>query len=181
MDYSEIKNTKEFKGDDNQCTVIASSVVFNVPYSKMHEFYAQNGRKNGKGLTGFKTNEMILKVAKIHGYRVTSYGIMKKYSYDGNCRKFAGCKYVELGHPDNDGEILVKSKTQLTVSNFREYLPKANYILGTRSHVLAVQNGAVNDWTENRKHRINRIWIIEKTGKLLRLNKKSKYDFSSFV
>ena len=184
MDYSEIKNTKEFKGDDNQCTVIASSVVFNVPYSKMHEFYAQNGRKYGKGLTGTLTNKMIMKVAKINGYKVTSYGIMKKYSYAGNSRQFLGCKYVELKNVDckkNDGEVLVQSKHQLTVNNFRNYLPRGNYIFGINGHVLAVKNGAVHDWTENRKHKITRIWTVEKIGKMLRHNKKAKHDFSSFV
>ena len=182
MDYSEIKNTKEFKGDENQCTVIASSVAFDIPYPKMHEFYAQNGRKKGKGLSGCKTNEMIVKVAKINGYKVPRYGIMKKYSYGGNSRKFAGCKYVQyIPNEGFHGEILVKSKHQLTVNNFRNYLPRGNYIFGIREHVLAVQNGAVHDWTENRKHKITRIWTVEKIGKKLRPNKKAKYDFSSFV
>ena len=176
MNYSEIAKTTEYKQDKNCCTVVASSIAFDVPFPEMQKIYFDHGRKRNRG---YHMGKIIYELAEKFGYVVTGYELKKKYSHSVNPyrSKLIGCEYSN----SKNCEILLKSKSQLTVNNFRKYLPAKNYILGTRDHVLAVKNGAVNDWTENRKHRINRIFVIEKIGEKLRPNKKAKYDFSSFV
>ena len=180
MKYSEIAKTTEYQNDKNCCTVVASSIAFDVPFPEMQEVFTKHGRKRNKG---YYMDEIIYELGKKYGYEITLYNLRKKYTHNlkTNTRKLKKCEYVNL---KND-EILVQSKSQLTASNFRNYLPAKNYIFGTRGHVLAVKNGAVQDWTENRKHRVTRIWTVEKIGKKSQTKKtqtrKPKHDFSSFV
>tara|TARA_R110000824_G_scaffold301010_1_gene489057 strand:+ start:761 stop:1198 length:438 start_codon:yes stop_codon:yes gene_type:complete len=54
-------------------------------------------------------------------------------------------------------------KARLTPKNCKAHLGKGTFILGTRGHVLTLKNGIVEDWTNGRGHRVNRIWKI--TGK----------------
>ena len=44
----------------------------------------------------------------------------------------------------------------------RNISPRANLLVFTASHVLAVKDGVVQDWTTDRLHRIKRIYIVEK-------------------
>lgn len=43
----------------------------------------------------------------------------------------------------------------------RNVSPRANLLVFTSRHVLAVKNGVVQDWTSNRLHRVERVFLIE--------------------
>lgn len=153
MNYNQIKKEidKNYNYDKNYCTVIASSVAFELPFDLVHSFYSENGRKIGKGLPPYKTEEMIFKLSEITEYKVSCFKIDKKYKYLTGFYRWV----------NNEGEILTQLRHNLTPNNSEAYLPIGNYILGVRGHVLGVNNGIVQDWTQGRKHRIERIWKIE--------------------
>ena len=76
----------------------------------------------------------------------------------------------------------MKTRTALTINNFRDYLPKGDYIFGVSGHVVAVKNGAVQDWTTGRAKRIAYIWTVEKNkNKAVKPLTKSKYNFSQYI
>ena len=70
MTFNEIHKSKEYDEDKNCCTVVASSLAFDVPFPEVQKFYAKNGRKKFKGLHPDKTDELILKMANTHKYNV---------------------------------------------------------------------------------------------------------------
>lgn len=148
MNYNQIKKEidKNYNYDKNFCTVIASSVAFELPFNLVHDFYSENGRKIGKGLPPHKTEKMIFKLSEITGYEVQIY---KSFRING-FQKWS-----------NGGQILTQLRHSLTPNNAEAYLPLGNYILGVRGHVLGVNNGTVQDWTQGKKHRIERIWKVE--------------------
>ena len=153
MKYSEIRKEidKNYKHDTNFCTVVASSVAFDLPFNLVHKLYSEHGRKLRTGLMPDKTDEMILKLAEITGYKVSCFSLDRKHKYLTGFSRWV----------DNKGEILTQLRHNLTPNNAETYLPLGNYILGVRRHVLGVENGIVQDWTQGKKHKINRVWKIE--------------------
>tara|TARA_R110002012_G_scaffold132822_4_gene285756 strand:+ start:2012 stop:2590 length:579 start_codon:yes stop_codon:yes gene_type:complete len=180
MNIKQIEKTTEYKNDTAQCTVVASSVAFNMDYKKIHQFYLDNGRKINRGLMPYYTNSIIYKLADLEGYKVTFF----KPLYKDDLRKWtSGIEVWNRGfrnysdfEPDNK-EILCRINKHLTPNNQNQYLPRANYILGVRGHVIGVKNGVVNDWTQGRKHQVNKIWRIEKTGQKSKSQKVKRQTF----
>lgn len=169
MNIKEIEKTTEFKNDNNQCTIVASSVAFNMDYKKVHKFYMSNGRKKNRGLLPFHTERIMQELAKTEGYKITLF----RPTYNGDIRKWVSGShdysrdyryYRPKFIPDNKEQLCIIDKN-ITPNNQSDYLPADNYILGVRGHVIGVKNGIVNDWTEGRKHQVKRIYRIEKTGK----------------
>ena len=71
MNYQEIKNTEEYKGDRNCCTVVSCSIVFDTPFKEMQSFFFNHmGRKKNKGVY-FETSR-VKKVAENFGYKITT-------------------------------------------------------------------------------------------------------------
>ena len=160
MDYNTSKKqAQKHVGDKNYCTVLASSIFFNADYDKTHKFYADNGRKLGRGLNDHMTNKLIQKMSKKHDLEVEYYRKICRgisvFSIDGKLSREKHYRFENLG-----GEIFINMSKNLTLKNFNEYLPTGNYIFGISGHVLAVKNGAIQDWTEleNKNGIINRIW-----------------------
>jgi len=153
MDYSTIKKeiNQDYKGDKNFCTVVASSVAFDLPFKLVHDFYSENGRVFRKGLDPKKTNSFIIKLSEITGYKVSIFTVDKNHYYNTGSHLWINDKK----------QVLTQLKGSLTANNVESYLPIGNYILGVRGHVLGVENGIVQDWTRGKKHRINRIWKVE--------------------
>ena len=48
---------------------------------------------------------------------------------------------------------------------------KGMYFAYTRSHIIAVKNGKIEDWTEGRRHRILQVYKVERTERKPRHNK----------
>ena len=173
MNINEIQNTKEFKGDRNQCTVVASSVAFDIDYKKVHSFYLNNGRKKNRGLLPYHTERLINLLAKYEGYKVD---VFRPKFITGNIRKWvlgenlyhtwANGKAVRKGFREfkTNAETLFTIGRHLTPNNQSSFLPKGNYIMGVSGHVIGIKNGIVNDWTVGRKHRAKVIYRIQKTG-----------------
>jgi len=160
MDYNTSKKqAQKHVGDKNYCTVLASSIFFNADYDETHKFYAHYGRKLGRGLNDHMTNKLIHKMSKKHGLDVEYYRkICRGISVykNGKLYRKKYYRFETLG-----GEIFINMNKNLTLKNFNDYLPTGNYIFGISGHVLAVKNGAIQDWTEleNKNGIINRIWV----------------------
>ena len=182
MKYSEIIQTKEYKQDWNCCTVVASSVIFNKPFGEMQKFYDHHGRKRKQGYRDWK--EAIIELCEKYNYSYKKYAVMRrvengtlKSGYEVRQTKWTG------GQIEN-AEILcrLKTKNSLNISNFNQYLPKGNYIMGFNGsicHVGAVKNGIVEDWTDGRRYVICSLFKIEKNN-VKCLTKSLLKDFESF-
>ncbi len=179
MKYSEIIQTKEYKQDWNCCTVVASSVIFNKPFGEMQKFYDQHGRKRKQGYSGWR--EAIIDLCKKYNYTYKAYAVQYNYKNGYEVRQTKGNgSYIE-----NNAEVLCKLKTKnsLNISNFNQYLPKGNYIMGFNGsicHVGAVKNGIVEDWTDGRRYAICSLFKIEKNENVKCLTKSLLKDFESF-
>ena len=158
MEYAEIAMTKEYNSDKNCCTVVASSIAFNVPFDEMQNYFFQHGRKRNRGYHMYK---IIPEIAKDYGYKAERF------------------HKVPNGYYNSETKETILPSISLTVKNCTKYLTKGTFILGVREHVLAVKNGKVEDWTRGRKHRVKYIYRITKTNnvKHLTINKNPFEEF----
>ena len=124
MNIKQIEKTTEYQNDRSQCTVVASSVAFNMDYKKIHQFYLDNGRKLYRGLIPFYTNKIIYKLADLEGYKVTFFRPSKKH---GLRKWVSGADVWNNGHryyadfePDNK-EILCRINKHLTPNNLSQW------------------------------------------------------------
>ena len=175
MNYKQILKDLESVDDRNNCTVISASVAFEMDYHKVSDFFFLHGRRRYHGLKPTKTDKMIRLMALEFGYKATVYKPSREpipVSYNGitHYKKSKTRQWIQVGTKQHNdpNNILCSTYGNMTANNCTDYLPKGNYILGVRGHVLGVQGGVVQDWTKGRKHYINRIWNIEKTGKIVK-------------
>ena len=162
MKYSEIAKTQEYNSDKNCCTVVASSIAFNVPFDEMQNYFFQHGRERNKG---YHMHKIVPEIAKDYGYKAEKFDKVSNGYYNSKT-----------------GEKILKDTPSLTVKNCTKYLTKGNFILGVRGHVLAVKNGKVEDWTrdpESINYRVKYIYRITKTNnvKSLTINKNPFEEF----
>ena len=168
MKYKDIKKTKEFKEDDNCCTVVASSIAFNVPFADMQKEYFRLGRKRYRG---FHFSKHIFKLAKKYNFKISKFTkFTKSCDYNEYTGRVKNRKYYwkmeyqnnkKISNNFDDMPLVDDLPSNLTANNCTEYLDLGNYILGCSGHVLALKNGIVEDWTDGRKNRITNIYKIE--------------------
>ena len=187
--YNKIKKTA-YQQDKNCCTVISASVAFEKDYQETYEFFKARGRKNGKGLATSDLEPIYRELADLEGFKITKY-IRYINTYQNKKGKIK--QFTSWENEDRDDTItVVKTWKGLTLNNFRDYLPKGDYILGVSGHVTAVKGGIIQDWsssvysrktktTYTSRRQVDRIYKIEKKNKVFKDLKKSKYDFSKFV
>ena len=158
MKYSEIETMQEYDRDKNCCTVVASSIAFNVPFDEMQNYFFQHGRKRNKGYHMYK---IIDEIAKDYGYKVEKF------------------HKVPNGYYNSETKETILPSISLTVKNCTKYLDKGTFILKVSRHVLAVKNGKVEDWTRGRQNRVKDIYRITKTNnvKHLTINKNPFEEF----
>ena len=178
LKYKDIKK-QAYEGDTNCCTVISASLIFNKDYEDTRLYFAQNGRKTGKGVSWAKYEKIMANLAKLEGYKLTKYKITP-WDIEGGRTTWAF-----MIEDDKKVDTLLKdlkTKTSVTVNNFRQFLPKGDYIFGMSGHVATVINGVVQDWTEGRAKRLCYIWTVEKTQKKVKsLNSwDSGFDLSKY-
>lgn len=184
--FNEIKKTA-YNGDKNCCTVISASIVFEKDYEETHAFFKARGRKDDKGLFTDDLEPIYYELAKLEGFTIEKF-----------TRAYKNIDLVVnplTAWQNEDGsEMIAISKTWqgITLNNFRDYIPKGDYILGVRGHVVGVKDGIIQDWTANvydsstrsrkiSQRRLDRIYRIEKKDKKVKDLKQSKYDFSKFI
>ena len=172
MNYTEIKNSTAYKQDRNCCTVVASSIAFDIPFDQMLEVFkiAIGRRKNSGTVFGAWVN----KLAKTYNYKLEIFYICK----DGKEWSWWK-KNKEITSLNN--RIKKVTNSSLTVATAEKVLTEGNYILGCRGHVLALKNGIVEDWSRGSKRRIETIYKLTKLKrKKTKTKSQSKYDWSKY-
>jgi len=177
--FNELKN-HVYQDDTNCCTVISASIIFNKNYEDTHLYFAQNGRKTGKGVSWSKYSKIMTNLAKLEGFKLQKFEV-SPWDIDSGQTTWAF-----IDKESKSVETIVKNlktKTAITTNNFRKFLPKGDYIVGMSGHVASIINGEMQDWTYNRAKRICYIWKVEKLNKKVKaLNLfESSNDFSEFV
>ncbi len=177
--YNNVKKVA-YQNDTNCCTVISASIAFDKDYQETYDFFKANGRVDNRGLSPIKTDKMLRKFAKYHGYTIECYepkrNIMNWYWLDLQNSFYDGDK-------DYKCIAITKTKTAITINNFNDHLPLGTYILGVSGHVLAVKDGVIHDWSSDvygktSQRRVNRVYKIESNKK--QENKKDS-DFLKYV
>lgn len=170
MNYKTIKKSKEYLNDRNCCTVVASSIAFDVPFKKMQDLFFKHGRKRNKG---YWINPIIFELAEKFNYKVDCFE-KKFHSLNKlDLRKSKGNYKREFTwvqtHKDNK-EIKLSEQptvqglpTDLTVNNCLDYLHTGNFIMSVSGHVACIKNGSVEDWSNGKKLRAQKLYRIKKS------------------
>jgi hypothetical protein len=138
--YQTITQVSDKLGERDDCTVKAVSILTDVPYETVHAMFEKLGRKKGKGTR----RSITLSIIKNLGYNlkmVMPYEMIKKYP--GRAKEH-------------------KSVTTHQVLRYKEAWADGNkYLLCCRSHVAAVVDGEIHDWSQNKKMRVYVIYKLE--------------------
>ena len=136
MNYKTIKKSKEYLNDKNCCTVVASSIAFDVPFKKMQDLFFKHGRKRNKG---YWINPIIFELAKKFNYKVDCF----------------------------EKKILKRTYNLKTGSHNKTYVwaqtHKDNFIMSVSGHVACIKNGSVEDWSNGKKLRAQKLYRIKKS------------------
>lgn len=140
--YRELEKVSRGLGDQNQCGVIAVSVVAGIPYDQALELLTKWGRVKGKGTP----NWIIHKVLEELGFKVEDYPaseIVKLYP-----GRHSEKRWVTTHHP----------------SRFHSVWPKGVFLLYPRAHVLAVVDGVVHDWSSQNSLQVKSIFKVTRNA-----------------
>lgn len=68
---------EEFKNECRDCTVRALAVATDLPYSKVHDAWAEVGRKNKHGIVAEKYLQKVCKILNVKAKQVKRHGTVK--------------------------------------------------------------------------------------------------------
>lgn len=128
-------------GEKNDCSVKALAIACNMSYEEAHALCARHGRKPRRGM---KTKQIIEAVAEA-GYvleRIIPQQFIQQYP-----GVHKGLKCITTHHPVRFPNV---------------WAHKATYLAFQTSHVLAIVDGKVQDWTAQRANKLISIYRVEK-------------------
>ena len=132
ISYEELRICSKTFEEYNDCTVIALSVVTELPYSFCHSLLKKAGRKQGKGFERSKT----LNALRSIGFTIED---VTDFFRDG-----------------------LKIKSTKSFSKKSLIIPKDwRLLIYTRGHVAGTHGGNVIDWSAFRQNHIHKIYIIK--------------------
>lgn len=146
-DYKARFNERGSILENRDCSVIALSVVCNVPYQTAHEALKACGRKNGRG-----TNIVFIERA----LEKLGYKVAKRYHY-WDFQQFIS-KYPR---PHNTLKGVTTHHPRRFSKVWKEHFSGA-YLMITRGHILAIKDATVHDWSINNALRAEQIWEVSK-------------------
>lgn len=145
MDFRSLKHEGALTGDTNDCAVIAVAVACGVPYKEAQAALTLLGRRMRGGTQRNHTRRAI----EQFGFRIVEWTSAQKirmiHSYPSPHNRLHG---ITSHHPRRF------PAQWATVHN--------NMLLFSRRHVLALKNGAVQDWSINNALRIGEVWEVHK-------------------
>lgn len=127
--------------ENRDCTVVAVAVVCGVSYEEAHKAMKEAGRKEGHGATITQTQRAVRSL----GFETASashYSFISRYPAAHRI-----LKSVTSHHPERFNKVWADGN---------------KYLMFTRSHVLAVENGRVHDWSVGRALRATNIYMVTK-------------------
>ena len=133
--YTEIRKGSAQYREKNDCTVVATAATCNVQYWEAHRALKKHGRKKHTGAGP----HIYLKAIKDLGFKTVW---------------FEWSKICQMAR-DN-------GTTYLTSNNVVKALPpRGKYLIRTHTHIAAVVDGEMVDWTEGRRFRVVQIWEVK--------------------
>lgn len=139
--YWALRETSGEYNESNDCSVIAVAAACDVSYEIAHATLKRLGRRNRSGTYIYTSQDAI----KALGYEIEI--IQPQWfiqQYPGNHKR---AKNVTTHHPQRYNKV---------------WKDGCNYILSSKTHMLAVIDGKNVDWSKGRSIRANRIWRITK-------------------
>jgi len=125
MDYDKVCAASRAMGEDNDCVVMALSMVLDEPYEKMHRILQAHGRKPKQGASW----GIICRILRQYGI-TPQLTIVNKRNSKGGLSKY-------------------------TAKTIGQRFPYGVFLMDYQgSHVAALIHGRVYDWTAGRRHRI---------------------------
>ena len=145
MKYDNLKQDPLWVKDNNQCTVVAVSLLCDISYPEAFQACKVLGnRKAGRGMP----RGICQMVMRDLGFKLTQIKTKRESDYTW--------KMVEDLYPRKaDG-------SQYTPKSIGQLLPDSGrYLLQFDRHVASYIDGKIEDWTNGRQHRIIGIWKVE--------------------
>lgn len=138
------RKARECSIERNDCSVMAISILANVPYEEAYKVCEKLGRKKNQGM--YESD--ILKAFKRLRCRVEPVPMIHKRK-TGEYKKFTHWFGYSLKRVDE------------------QLRPKGRYLISTSGHVSAYVNGRIEDWAAGRKKIVNKVWEIRPPRKNL--------------
>ena len=127
---NQLKKVSKSYNEKNDCAVKAVAVVANASYQEAHEALRLAGRKPRRGTPLPVIFAALRSLGVYHEFKTVA---------------------------DHRG----KDMGRCPISRVRSRLPrKGRFLVLTRSHILAVVDGVVLDWTEGRRHQARYAWEV---------------------
>ena len=133
--YAQVRIDAESYRENNDCTVVATALVCNAKYEDAHAALKKYGRVKGKGAGP----HIYLKACSDLGVKT---------------RWLEWSEICELARR-NGARYLTSN------SVVRALPPKGKYLIRTHSHLAAVVDGVMEDWTEGRRFRVKQMWEVK--------------------
>lgn len=131
--YIKAKQSRAAKGDNNNCSVIAISIVCRVSYVRAHKACEYQGRKKGHGQHSSVTRAII----KDHFH----------------------CELTPVLNR-NGKPLRQKNGSKYTPKTIGKRCKSGYFLVSVDGHIFAVVNGQVEDWTNNRNHHITSVYRV---------------------
>lgn len=146
-DFTAIHQESQAACENNDCSVKAIALVTSRPYAEVHAYLAREGREKGKG-TPLHYSELALKALGM------------------TVRKWEVKEVIDMIRSYPPRAAGKRARTCITTHHWRRF-PRAwaphkgkKLIVVTATHMLAVIDGEVRDWSVNRALPVTQIWEI---------------------
>jgi hypothetical protein len=143
--------SRERRGETNDCAVVALALATDLPYDTVHAAMKANGRGDRKG-TNRDTTLRTVKDLGFEALEISPKQIIVEYP-----GRHIDLQNVTVKHLERFAEKLAWMKGR-------------NFLFSTGTHMLAVVDGKVQDWTEGRPFRVKFIWEIVRSELVRRGN-----------
>lgn len=154
MTYETAKAASAALNETNDCSVKALAIAANLPYLLVHDLLKKHGRKHRDGTynsTFFAALNELQRKGLIKDYKVEKPRRPRKVT-------------VWSGYDENMNAVWKKEERMTghyTMKTVAKAFPKnARMVAHVRGHHAAVVNGQVEDWTNNRCHKVIDVILI---------------------
>lgn len=140
--FRELRTESIGRGERNDCSVIALSVVTGVDYSTAHRAMTGTGRKpRGYARCG----------ATERAARTLGRSTVQHYGWDYS-RAAVDFKQLPAGHPMRKAKTMISAERVL-----QKCYPGRRFLIGVQGHIAGFDGHTLQDWSRGRRHRVTSI------------------------
>lgn len=127
------------KNENNDCSVVAMSILTGYKYSTVHALFKKYGRKDRKG-TQNEVTDKVIKELESKGFVFEEIRPRQDYIRHGERQEFG--KY--------------------SLRTIIKFYPKGKYLIHVHKHALAMVDGKIEDWSKGTMKRVIKMWKVTK-------------------